>query len=561
MSKSISSAPAKNHSKKNADQKDTASQAKDKFDLAIANIAQLGDTDIFPFPIENSIFYDMPNETKDILKKIDADFDSYIENYPVEKFSNCVPVGTSGFRWATQIDPIWNAYLLYLVLSVSESIEESRQPKEKETIHSYRVDLESEYPKFFNKKYNWRSFIEKTIEIAESTDAKFIVKLDIGDFYTRIYHHRLENTLIRASKNTTHNKRIMKILFAISNNTSYGLPIGGNASRILAELLLTSIDSQLTTKKIKFVRFVDDFVLFAKTKEDAFSYLNFAAEFLLKNEGLSIQKTKTQIISTAEYISQTKNFLSGDDDSGSEKRAEFMRLHINYDPYSQNAEEEYLALKESLNRFDILSLLKDEIKKTKIHQAMGKQLLGAISHLDGEKLSLAFKTISSNMEAFYSIMPNLLQMATKTIEKLPEEHRNNFINYICQLIESNSYLLQSENNAAYAARLLSKSDSEESTQALDNLYTRRASTLIKTNCFYAMINKNQTHWLSDKKNSFRALSSPEKRAFIAASFFLGDEGRHWREKQKKQFSDLELLVSNWLGNKSSSIQKGWKLPL
>lgn len=533
----------------------------DNYDLAIANISQFGDTDIFPFPIENAMFYDASASVKELLQSIDKNFDEYIQGYPVEKVSTCVPVGIGGFRWATQIDPIWNAYLLYLVLSVSESIEKSRQPKERGAIHSYRVDLHSAFPKIFDQKYNWRSFVGKTLELSEVPENKFVVKLDIGDFYTRIYHHRLENALTRVSRNTDYNKRIMKILMAVSSNASYGLPIGGNASRILAELLLTSIDSQLSTKKITFVRFVDDFVIFAKSREDAFSHLNFVAEFLLKNEGLSIQKTKTQILTSSEYVSQTKNFLDGDDDSKSKKRAAFMRLHINYDPYSMNANAEYEALKETLYKFDVLKLLKDELKKTKIHQAMGKQLLGAISHLEGEKLGLALQAISSNMESFYPILPSLFQMATKSIDRAPEEYQNNFILSVCRLIDANSYLLQSENNAAYAARLLSHSKLEEAAQAIDKLYSERSSILVRTNCLYAMINKNETYWLSDKKGSFQTLSSPEKRAFVAASYFLGDEGKHWRDHVKKQLSDLEKLMIEWVSKKGINTAKGWSLPL
>ena len=37
-------------------------------------------------------------------------------------------VGYTSFRWVTQIDPIWNAYLLGLVLSIAPAIEAERIP-------------------------------------------------------------------------------------------------------------------------------------------------------------------------------------------------------------------------------------------------------------------------------------------------------------------------------------------------------------------------------------------------------------------------------------------------
>ena len=184
------------------------------------------------------------------------------------------------------------------------------------------------------------------MEVAELEEYKFVVKFDIGDFYNRIYHHRLENLLNRITANTKVVKRIMTILKSLSLNASYGLPIGGNASRILAELLLTSIDAFIINKRIVFCRFVDDFVMFAKSKEEAFSYLNSVADYLLKNEGLSIQKTKTQILSCSEYIGQVKNILEGDNEPKSIERSSFMRLHIHFDPYSMNADDQYEELKE-----------------------------------------------------------------------------------------------------------------------------------------------------------------------------------------------------------------------
>lgn len=536
------------------------SKKNDLFDLAIDNISRYGDTDIFPFPIENALFYDKKEEVKVLLKRIDSEFTSYIENYPLEKYSSCIPVGIGGYRWATQIDPLWNAYFLYLVLSIHSDIEKSRLSKDKNIVHSYRINIIEEYPKIFDSSYNWHSFMDQTLSIAESEKFKYVVKFDISDFYTRVYHHRLENTLNRVTPKTDTVKRIMIVLNALSSNASYGLPIGGNASRILAELLLTSLDNFLNNKKVVYCRFVDDFVMFASSREDAFSYLNSVADYLLKNEGLSIQKTKTQILSNSEYIGQVKNLLEGDDDHRNTERNSFMKLHIHFDPYSMNADEEYEELKQSLAKFDVLKLLKEELRKSKIQQAMGKQLLNAIGLLKGEELGLALQSISSNIEAFYPIIPSVFIMAYKCYNEAPDEYRNQFIKSICQLVDTNSYLLQSDNNAAFAVRLLSLSSLEEATQSIVLLHSTRNSSLVRTNCLYAMINRKVYYWLSDQKTSFTTLGRSERRAFIAASYFLGDEGKHWRENVKKQLIEFEQLMLTWVSEKNPHTTS-WKLPL
>lgn len=530
----------------------------DYYKLAIDNISKFGDTDIFPFPIENALFYDRPNDVKTILERISTDFDSWIADYPVESINSCIPVGITGFRWAAVIDPIWNAYLLYEVLRISKDIESKRIPVEKNSVFSYRIKLNQSTSKIFDSEFTWRKYYETAREKARNS--AYVIKFDISDFYTRIYHHRLDNALSRSTSNTTAVKRIKTIITSISKNTSYGLPVGGNAARILAEALLNSFDQIINSKKINFCRYVDDYIIFAESKEDAFKKLNWCAEFLLRNEGLTLQKNKTQILTSAEFISQSTVILEGEDDEDGKKRASFMRINIKYDPYSATAEEDYQELKRKLSDFDIVPLIKEEIRKSRIHHAFGKQLLNAINILEKEPLNLAFKTIASNLEAFYPVYPSVMQLANKKLLECDEETISFFIGTLSALVFSNSYIIQTDNNASYTARILSLKNSESSHQAIDHISSNSRSALVKMNCLYAMTNLNNTFWLSDIKPQFSTLTSWERRAFIASSYFLNDEGSFWRQKIESQFSDFEKLLQNWVGSKKP-IATNWKLPL
>jgi len=84
---------------------------------------------------------------------------------------------------------------LSLVLDLSEGIEKKRISTDKDTIYSYRTSIDESSGKLFSKNISWRKFINDTITIAESENFSHVVKFDISDFYTRIYHHRLENAL------------------------------------------------------------------------------------------------------------------------------------------------------------------------------------------------------------------------------------------------------------------------------------------------------------------------------------------------------------------------------
>lgn len=93
----------------------------------------------------------------------------------------------------------------------------------------------------------------------------------------------------------------MIILEKLSGGPSHGLPIGGNAARLLAELLLDRIDRLLVSRNVCFQRFVDDYLIFTNSVEKSQSDLVALSQLLLDNEGLSLQRVKTRIMSRAEF--------------------------------------------------------------------------------------------------------------------------------------------------------------------------------------------------------------------------------------------------------------------
>ncbi|MGG4692757.1 RNA-dependent DNA polymerase, partial [Proteus mirabilis] len=209
------------------------------FALALKNIINFGDTDIFPYPYETRMFDDIFSEILTSLKETHKNFTEHINECPPINISTCSTVGYNGYRWATQIDPYWNAYFLGLVLFLASDIENNRV--DSTHVYSYRFAPDFASGALFCKNINWRKFQEDSLELAKSDEKiNFIVTCDIADFYTRIYHHRLENSLDRIDPHKNISSKIKKMMQIFSGTNSYGLPVGGPASRILAELALNS---------------------------------------------------------------------------------------------------------------------------------------------------------------------------------------------------------------------------------------------------------------------------------------------------------------------------------
>jgi len=121
-------------------------------ELAIENVVSFGDTDIFPYPMETHVFHDLRDRTVELLEQIHASFDTYLTTSPPTHLNALSPVGHTGFRWSTQLDPIWNLYVLAAVIALGRDIEAARLPVDRQIVFSYRFDPDSTTGQIFGSR-------------------------------------------------------------------------------------------------------------------------------------------------------------------------------------------------------------------------------------------------------------------------------------------------------------------------------------------------------------------------------------------------------------------------
>lgn len=536
------------------------------FERAIDNISKLGDTDVFPFPFENHIFFDKRESMLALLDDIHANFLAYIDGaMPVTKEVSLSLVGYTGFRSATMVDPVWNAYLLALVLSLTDDIESARATPS-DAVFSYRYNYDEETKMLFNDG-GWNSFRERSIELAQSHS--FVLVSDIADFYPRIYHHRLEAQLGRVNTSGSDAPwRIMKILQDLSGNTSYGLPVGGPAARILSELCLNGPDRLLANEGFVFCRYSDDFHIFCNSVEDAYRAMIRVSE-VLALEGLSLQKHKTRIVTAAEFLKSS--MVDADEveeqegDGGgdtqnvqSEERRSFLRLSLRYDPYSATAQEDYDNLRTEIEKFDILGMLTTELQKSRVHVALTRRLVRAIQFLDAPQQAAAATALVENVEVLAPLFPSVMIALKELLPELTDEEHDSVLASVRRLLEDGHYLTEIDVNRAFATRVISERHTPESEAVLAQIYSQ-APGFLRKDIILVMSRWNNWPWLSEVKSRFQDLRGPERRAFIVASYKLGDEGAHWRTHTKATFSEFEKVIVEWASEKAQA--PGWVVPL
>lgn len=424
---------------------------------------------------------------------------------------------------------------------------------------AYRFKMDDAKATMFDTGLGWGAFHRSALEEAKAHS--IVLTTDISDFYQRIYHHRLDNALKQASNNKEAVGRIMDLLFRLSVRTSYGLPIGGNAARLLAELLLNRVDRLLLTRGMRFKRFVDDYIIFAGNMDEAQRNLAILSETLMINEGLSLSRLKTRLASQSEFKRSSPLADPVESTSADESRSRvFLKLRLAFDPYSPTAEQEYDQLASEITKFDILGMLAKEFCKTRIDEALTRQLVKAIRFLAADIRTRAVETLLHNLKTLYPIFPSVVILLRAIMSDLLPENREAIFVTFRNLIQSDSYVVYPAAILAYALRLLADDKSEETDVLLIQSFGKAGTAQqIRRDVILAMAKRRVDYWLSETMKRYSTLGVWEKRALIVASYVLGDEGRHWRDGIKEELSTVDQAFKKWAGTKYNGAL--WEIPL
>ena len=211
-----------------------------------------------------------------------------------------IPKGRFAYRIASQPDPLDSLLYASLIYELGAQLESARIPVSEGCVQSNRF-LGGEDGEMYDPEFSWSEFIARCEERVEDTAATHVLVADISDFFHRLYHHRIENTLQSACADEDGARVLCKMIHQWAGTTSYGLPVGPAASRLVAEVSLHDIDQILQGSGARFVRFVDDYRVFCTSHRQAYEKLTLLAESLFESHGLTLQPQKTHIVSRAAF--------------------------------------------------------------------------------------------------------------------------------------------------------------------------------------------------------------------------------------------------------------------
>lgn len=447
---------------------------------AVDNIAAVGETDIFPQSLQTRhLLQDRAAAVRQVLR-LHHEFDHLAASSPPQVMRSLVPAGHFGMRLGSRIAPVWNAYYLSLVIDSAPAIERIRASHEK--VHSYRFIQPDRDALIFDKHVGWLGFNEAVRSACSAYP--YVLTTDISDFYHRIRIDRISNAMRSTGVASARIERLTRVLELLGVDR-FGLPVGGPASRILAELALTPVDDRLAAAGIAHVRFVDDIRIFADTEQQAHLHLLELSRFLW-DEGLSLQKGKTSVLRTRDLLDELDLARSSALAPFEGSKAQDLAAHsgLPLDPYAELRVHTDPQLAKFATSPDARLALQHEFSKSTLNLSLARNLLAALSFVQAADLADRLFDLLDRSErpalipilsrVYESIDANLVRLTPAAVEGLRDR--------LEALVQDNRLPVRFDLHLALVLRLLARlpcSTNPVFLNRLPLLYRERASSLVR----------------------------------------------------------------------------------
>jgi len=533
---------------------------REHFLRAALEIGQNGDNDTLPYDIEAQFTKDRAEPLADLCYEFFLSLEgvsrkkaaAVLNGLTVGSERLLTPTGSHGFRITTKIHPFWNLYLNGLAFGIALANESRRSDR----AHSYRLGIEA--PHLFDRKRSWRSYKEATlVDPAAKHESAVVVQTDISSFYEHIYHHRLENALDDIfGLSSTVPVQIDRILNKISSGRSFGLPVGGQCSRVLAEAMMSPIDDSLSDSGLAWHRYVDDFTIICRNQQDAYEALSVLSH-TLADFGLSLNRSKTTILSAKHY----KEYVAAQLGEGEDTSIALRELDLHFDPYSDEAQSEYEELKKSVENIDIEFLLGLEREKSQPDAFVLAQISRTLKFQDPQTAQRLCYTLldPKNLDAFRASWSKIMRGVYAV--RANDEFAVIFpaLDALLDAVpEQVPHLLMPEANVLHYLRAIRFVRTETRGRTVRKIYDDTSSQTVRRACIDCWRHWGDRASFQRLRNLWSNIGPSEQRMLWLAAGRFGEEGGYARKQLQGSLSAAwRLGIEGRNGNTFAAIYQDW----
>lgn len=510
----------------------------DSLDWALAHVRRFGDTDVFPVPFEYAA---IEHDWADVKASLAAeDILSWITR---PQRILLAPKARNGFRVITQLDPLDFIVLAALVRELAADLEGRRIPVVQGRIFSYRAAPQAD-GQLFAPDIGYRQFLDACRDnLQRNPTNSFVATTDISDFYARIYHHRLENALHTATTKRNHVKAVMRLLSGWNGTETFGIPIGGAPSRLLAETTLADVDEALLAAGIDFIRFNDDYRIFGDTYARCYKAITFLAETLYRNHGLNLQPQKTEVLSANHFsgrylvtpLDRELNLLH----TRFEGLAAELGLNDWYEPIEYgDLDDDHKAAIDGLN---LKNLFRDEIKKDEPELPIVRFVLRRLSQLSDDGL---VDDVLDELDKLHPVLPDICRYV-QSLRHLDATARSALGDRMLKVMDG-SVVSELPYHRMWILDLFVHSQEWDNEGRFFNLYGAEGDQACRRHLILAMGRARQAHWFQSQwRTLFDQPHWPRRALLAGASCMAADARRHWYRSIQGRLDLLERAVARW----------------
>lgn len=511
------------------------------------SIISVTNNDLFPKPFEIKVIDTEWDEIERNLLQYNIEMDGkYLDNEKKYYWSagrkSLVPKGHMSFRFATQLDPIDSIVLTSLIHQYGDKLERSRIQVQDQKVFSNRFHPNQGF--LFDTASNWLGFWERSLEKAREISG-FVLKCDISDFYNQIYHHRLENELDKTGIPREITKTVIDLMSTLTDGVSRGIPVGPIPVHLLAEISLNSVDKSLESHFYDHCRYMDDFHIFCRSREDAQIAL-FDLNRLLDVSGrLTLQQSKVEIQDSEDFIETAEKKIA--EATVDETESEIIKIilkHASGDPYgiiSQTQLDD--TEKEHFTEEEMTALLRKCTELDDPNYSKIRWILRRFSQI-GAPGAIPF--LLGNLQ---DLTPALADIALYLLST-EEYYEGDWDDVGKQLIDALEipFIKHSEYLQTVLLHLFTKNPDLNHLETLLQSFDR-SQPMVKRKIVLAAVKADTYHWIQERKGEINKYETWIRRALILGGSTLPkDEREYWMNRiiHHPTCTFLEKMVAKWV---------------
>eukprot|EP00743_Colponemidia_sp_Colp-15_P004667 GILK01005028.1.p1 GENE.GILK01005028.1~~GILK01005028.1.p1 ORF type:complete len:574 (+),score=41.64 GILK01005028.1:2-1723(+) len=541
--------------------------------FALLHIEKYGDTDVFPPAFEIGAIKHFWNDFRPLLEEDMQEYPTQTKRISTGSFmSTLFPKHSTGFRNITQLDPVETLRFTALVHQFGGRLEGHRLPKQDNIVFSYRFQPDSATGQLFDPQYNYRAFQDHCLGLASDPTWNFVVTADIADFYSRLYSHRLENCLDviqrleiedpderRSFKSFS--KMMSRLQLKWACQQSYGLPIGCEATRLLADTMLTDVDFAMRDACLTiaqdfqetapvYCRFSDDFRFFCFSKRSAIRLLQQLAMVLHNNHNLSLQSHKTSFWSRVEF----QQHLAAVSAVGAS-------VHRILKPsglgsyHSIDVTQLSPSVVQELRSLDLAQALRTEIQRASTTPILDTGfvdfLLKWLAHIEDWTIIVDVFNPAA-LDVLYPCIRGLVALC----KQVPKDYRSSIGSALLEHLSSGVGVLPITRASFLWAISSAPDDFGFKRPVLRSIYEKNCHEVVQSMIFFVAAHSKDVStasWISNLRDSFSTMGGFSRRSFLfAARQWSGDHAHSWSQSVRYDMTILEMKLLKWLNYKAGA---------